>query len=422
MSPGRSTAVVVTVGDELLLGETVDGNAAWLGRELARTGLQVVRRYTVGDEVEDIQEATSQGLAEARVVIVTGGLGPTADDLTRPAVAKLLDAPLRLDEDILEALRRRFLRRGFEELPETNVSQAMVPRGATVLPNPDGTAPGLLLEAPEGKLVALLPGVPSEMQTLFRNELEPLLRSRLGSELRPVHHRMIHTTGISESDLAGQVEGALTGYDSGVRVAFLPHLTGVDLRLTVLKVRNPSEASRRLDGVERRLAPVVERFRYEGGDLVEAVSSRLEVLELTVGTAESCTGGLVAKRLTDRPGASTVFAGGIVAYADAAKVALLGVDGEVLRREGAVSERVARAMATGVASALGCTCGLGITGVAGPGGGTDEKPVGLVWYAASFGGDVVAERQIFSGDRIAIRERAAQAALALLYRLLRDRE
>lgn len=421
MKPQGPAAVLVTVGDELLLGETVDGNAAWLGRELARTGLRVLRRYTVGDEAEDIQEVTRRGLAEARVVILTGGLGPTADDLTRPAVAELLGARLELDEGILEALRQRFIRRGFDELPETNVNQAMVPEGATVLPNPHGTAPGLVLETDES-LVALLPGVPREMEAIFRDALEPLLRERLGPDLRPVHQRMIRTTGISESDLAGRVERALSGEDGTVRLAFLPHVTGVDLRLTVRDVRDPAEAARHLERVEQKLAPVVDRFRYEESDLVDAVSRRLGVLGLTLGTAESCTGGLVAKRLTDRPGASSVFAGGIVAYADATKIALLGVERDLLRQEGAVSEGVARAMAAGVASALGCGCGLGITGVAGPGGGTEEKPVGLVWYAASVDGRTVAERQIFPGDRIAIRERAGQAALALLYRLLRDRE
>lgn len=421
MRPQGPAAVLVTVGDELLLGETLDGNGAWLGRELARTGLRVLRRYTVGDDAEDIQEVTRRGLAEARVVILTGGLGPTADDLTRPAVAELLGAPLRLDEGILEALRQRFLRRGFDELPETNVSQAMVPEGATVLPNPHGTAPGLVVETEEG-LVALLPGVPREMEAIFRGALEPLLRKRLGPDLRPVHQRMIHMTGISESDLAGQVERALSGEEGTVRVAFLPHVTGVDLRLTVRDIRDPAEAARHLDRVEEKLAPVVDGFRYEEGDLADAVSRRLEALGLTLGTAESCTGGLVAKRLTDRPGASRVFAGGVVAYADATKVALLGVERESLRREGAVSEGVARAMAVGVASALGCACGLAITGVAGPGGGTEEKPVGLVWYAASVEGHVVAERRMFPGDRIDIRERAGQAALALLYRLLRDRE
>lgn len=418
-------AILVTVGDELLHGETVDSNAAWLGRSLSELGLAVVRRYTVGDDVADIREAVRQGLHIGDLVVLTGGLGPTADDVTRSAVAAELGTPLRMDPGMLETLRERFRRFGYDEMPESNASQAEVPEGAEVLPNPRGTAPGLLLTAPGGGMVVLLPGVPSEMKGLFTEELAPRLEERFGHRLRPVRHRLLHTTGIAESALSDRVQAALPDDTGPVRVAFLPRSTGVDLRLTVRGVRDPAEAARHLDRVEEALSDLLEPYRYEAersGDLVEAVSAALVAAGHLLATAESCTGGLVAKRMTDHAGSSAVFAGGVVAYADPVKESLLGVDPAVIRREGAVSEPVARQMAVGAARALGVECGIGITGVAGPGGGTAEKPVGLVWYAAVVRDRVEARRTVFPGDREAVRERSAQAALALLLRLLRDEE
>lgn len=414
-------AVLVTVGDELLHGETVDSNAAWLGQALSRLGVEVRRRYTVGDHADEIRTALRRCLAEGDLAIFTGGLGPTEDDLTRPAVAHELGAPLHLDEGLLEALRERFRRHGYEELPRSNERQARVPEGAVVIPNPRGTAPGLLLESDDGPLVVLLPGVPSEMKSIFTRELAPRLRERFGGRLRPVRHRIIHTTGVSESALADAVAEALPEDTGPVSLAFLPDVTGVDLRLTVRGVLDEGEAMEHLDRVEEALAGVVGPWRFEAeesGDLVEPVSRALLARGWLLGAAESCTGGLLAERMTDRPGASAVFAGGIVAYGNRAKVELLGVDPAVLERDGAVSEEVARQMALGAARTLDCVCGVGITGIAGPDGGTDEKPVGLVWYAASVGGRVEVRSTIFPGDRDSVRRRSAQAALALLMKML----
>jgi len=421
---GAPTAVLVTVGDELLLGETVDSNAAWLGRRLARLGIDVARRYTVADDEDEIARAAREGLQTADVVLLTGGLGPTEDDRTRDAVAELLDRALAVDEDLLAALEARFRRRGYETLPERNVSQAQVPDGADVLPNPKGTAPGLALETGSGRVVVLLPGVPVEMEGIFDASVEPLLRERLGARLRPVHMRILHTTGISESELAGRVGEALEPYDGPVEVAWLPDARGVDLRLTVRGARDPDEAARELGRVESLVEPVIEPFRFEAaesGDLVEDLHRALEESGRTLAVAESCTGGLVAKRMTDRPGSSAVFVGGVVAYANAVKVDQLGVDPVLLEREGAVSEPVAVAMAEGVARTFRTACGLGVTGVAGPGGGTSDKPVGLVWYAASVDGRARVEHRHFPGDRASVRERSGQAALALLLEMLGGR-
>jgi nicotinamide-nucleotide amidase len=409
------------VGDELLHGETVDSNAAWLGRELSALGVEVRRRHTVGDHADDIRTALRRCLEEADLAIFTGGLGPTQDDLTRPAVADELGAPLHLDQGMLEALRERFRRRGYETLPRSNEGQARVPEGAVVLPNRRGTAPGLLLESAGGTLVVLLPGVPLEMKGLFSGELAPLLRERFGERLRPLRHRVIHTTGVSESALADAVEEALPRDRGPVSVAFLPDVTGVDLRLTVRGVLDEEEAKGHLDRVEGALSGVVGPWRFEAeesGDLVEPVSRALAARGWLLGAAESCTGGLLAKRMTDRPGSSAVFAGGIIAYGNRAKVELLGVDRAVLERDGAVSEEVARQMAVGAERALACSCGVGITGIAGPDGGTAEKPVGLVCYAASAGGRVEVRSTVFAGDRDGVRRRSAQAALALLLKLL----
>lgn len=419
---GPPVAVVVTVGDELLLGETVDSNAAWLGRELGSLGVPVAERFTVGDSRESIGRAVSRAIEAAEVVVVTGGLGPTADDITREAVAELLGAPLATDPGLLRALEDRFRARGFDTLPPLNRSQAEVPRGAHVLANPLGTAPGLALIA-GGTLVVLLPGVPSEMKAIVRGDLRELLIARLGDRLLPIHHRVVHTTGIAESDLAGRLEAVLPEDMGPVSLAFLPDLTGVDLRFTARGVGS-EEAGNWLDRLGALVEPVVAPFRFDAqsGDLVETVSLQLESAGLTMAAAESCTGGLISKRMTDRPGASRVFLGGIVAYADRVKVEMLGVDPGTLARSGAVSEAVARDMALGVARALGAEVGVGITGIAGPGGGSDEKPVGLVWHAVSVSGAVTARKGLFGGDRTAVRERSAQAVLVHVLRRLEGRE
>lgn len=413
---------MVAVGDELLLGETTDTNAAWLGRWLARHGLPVARRWTVGDVEAHIQDAVTAALEVADLVVVTGGLGPTPDDLTRDAVASLLGRPLHEDEGILERIRKKFRDRGVDELPGPNRRVAQVPEGARILANPRGTAPGLALEAGGGRHVLLLPGPPRELQGIVEGALEELLGEWLGGRLPPVHLRTLHTTGIPESLLSERVDGVLPEDTGPVTLAFLPDPVGVDIRLTARGVEEP-EARRWFDRIEEALAPVVGPWRYESedGDLVGALSRALRRGGHTVATAESCTGGLVAKRLTDRAGASDVFPGGIVAYANEAKESLLGVDPDLLAAHGAVSEPVARAMAEGAARALGATAGVGITGVAGPDGGTAEKPVGTVWIAATLEGRTVSRLERVPGDRREVRERSAQAAVALLLRLLEGR-
>lgn len=415
----QPSAAIVTVGDELLYGETVDTNGAWLGRELASLGVAVVKRYTVGDDDADIQAAVGAAMGEAELVVVTGGLGPTNDDITRDAVAGLLALDVREDPELLSALERWFRAYGYDRLPEPNRSQARVPEGARILPNRHGTAPGLALER-DGVLIVLLPGVPRELKGIF-DELRPLVRSHLTGRLVPLHHRILHTSGIPESRLAEVVDGVLPEDLGAVRLAFLPDPLGVDLRLTVRGIRD-EDAETRLDEVEALLAPGIAPWRFEGasGDLAEAVVARLRTDGATLAVAESCTGGLMAHRITSWAGVSDVFLGGVVTYADHAKVTLCGVSPEDLERHGAVSEAVARGMALGVAHALGAEYGVGITGVAGPTGGTEEKPVGTVWTAVASHGDVVARHRRFPGDRHDVQARSVQDALRLLYDRARE--
>lgn len=418
VDPGP-VAVVVAVGDELLSGRTVDSNAAWLGGALGAAGVPVVRRYTVGDDATEIAEALSRALARAELVVVTGGLGPTHDDRTLDAVGAFLHRPLRVDQALVDALEDRFRRRGFASLPAANLRQARVPEGATVLPNRRGTAPGIQLDLP-GQRVVLLPGVPGEMQVLMEEQVIPQLPALFGHRLRPVHSRSLLTTGIAESALAGLVEPVLAspGFPP-VEVAFLPRTTGVEIRLSAREIAD-TDAEERLLQADGMLAPLVSRWLYRGPDLVDDLAAALLERRATVATAESCTGGLLGKRLTDLPGSSRWYLGGVVAYANEAKMDLLGVDAGLLMEEGAVSGAVASAMAEGAMRRLKSSAGIGITGVAGPGGGSEEKPVGTVWIGVAVGGRSTAVLHHFPGNRDDIRERSAQAAVQQLLRMLGD--
>jgi nicotinamide-nucleotide amidase len=414
--------VVVAVGDELLYGHTVNTNGAWLGQALSTLGLRVARQEVVGDRREEIQGAVDRGLEVGDVVILTGGLGPTPDDLTRPAVAEFLGFDLHEDPALVEVLRERFRARGYDDVPPNNRKMAQVPVGGGLLPNPVGAAPGLVFPLPEGRNVILLPGIPGEMRGIFSGELVPFLRGLFGPRLLQVFFRFIYTTGIPESLLARELELLLPGDLGPVTVSYLPDPRGVKIRLTAAGV-GEAEAESRFEEMEERLEGLLRPFRYraESGDLAQALGEALMARGATVAAAESCTGGLISKRITDRPGSSRYFLGGIVAYSDEGKMGHLGVSSEMLNREGAVSRPVAEAMALGVAEGFGATAGIGVTGVAGPDGGSEEKPVGTVWYAASLDGEVSVRMERFLGDREMVRERTAQAAMALLLRILEGR-
>jgi len=412
---------LLTVGTELLLGHTVDTNAAELGRALAAAGVEIDRHITVADRADAIRSAVAESLARAGAVLTTGGLGPTRDDVTKTAVAELLGRALVLDDALLHGLEERFRTLGRWPMPEVNRSQAMIPEGATVLPNPRGTAPGLWMEDERGRLVMMLPGVPREMRGLLVEEVLPRLvarQQRAGGAPAVVLSRTVRTTGIPESALAERLAGVEEEI-APLTLAYLPSVDGVDLRITAWSL--PREDA------ERRLADAAERVRTragdhcygeDGADLAAVVLDAVRRRRGRLGVAESCTGGLLGERLTAIPGASDVFVGGVVAYANGVKTDLLGVAPEIVERHGAVSEEAVRLMAAGAQRVFNAYCALAVTGIAGPTGGTAEKPVGTVWLAAAAGEHVRALKRIFPGDREEIRRRGAQAALDLLRRLL----
>jgi nicotinamide-nucleotide amidase len=410
---------VVTVGTELLLGYTLDTNAADLGTTLAAAGIEIVRRTSVADRADAVAAAVQDALDRTGAVLTTGGLGPTKDDLTKHAVAQLLGKKLVLDESILQALEERF-RRFKRPMPAMNRTQAEVPEGATVLPNPRGTAPGLWIEDERQRFVVMLPGVPYEMRALLVEEVLPrlLARARQQGAAGVVRSRTVRTTGLPESAVAERVEDLEAGL-APLTLAYLPGTPGVDLRLTAWGLP-ADEADRRLaDGVKVLTAALDSRcYGEDRADLAAVVLDLLRLRREQVAVAESCTGGLLGARLTAIPGASDCFVGGVIAYADDVKTAELGVPTSVLDKFGAVSEETVRAMAEGATKRFDVACAMAITGVAGPGGGTPEKPVGSVWIAARRGRETKAIGRMMVGDREEIRARSAQAALDLLRGLL----
>jgi len=403
---------LLTIGTELLLGQKVDTNSAEIGVALAAAGLPVVRRTSVPDDPDPIREAARDALARTGAFIATGGLGPTADDVTKHVIAEIFGMPLEFRGEIWDTIVARFAR--FGRVPsEKNRSQAEVPRGATVLANRWGTAPGLWLESEVG-LAILLPGVPSEMRALLTHEVLPRLASRGGGLV--VRSRTIRTTGVPESTLAERLD-AVESEIRPVSLAYLPATAGVDLRLTAWNLP-PSEADGRLEQAAQALYARIGDWVYGEGstDLAEVVLARARARGLHLATAESCTGGGVAARLTEIPGSSDVLVGGIIAYDNRVKQDQLGVSADLLAEHGAVSEPVVRAMAEGVSRLMRTELAIAVTGIAGPSGGAPDKPVGLVYLATSIEGVVTASRHVFPGGRSEIRARTVQAALSRLLR------
>ena len=406
---------VVTIGTELLLGHILDTNAAELGATLAAAGVEIVRRTSVADRPEQIRAAVQEALDRTGFVITTGGLGPTRDDMTKKEVAAIFNKPLVLDAAVLRSLEERFRRLG-RPMPAVNRTQAEVPAGATVLPNPRGTAPGLWVED-GGRVVVMLPGVPSEMRGLLAEEVLPRIVAQGGAGI-VVRSRTVRTTGIAESALA-ELVGGIEDEIAPLTLAYLPSTEGVDLRVTAWGLRE-DEAEHRLAATSAMLRERAGEHHYggDGTDLAAVVLDQLRARQLRLAVAESCTGGLLGSRITGVPGASDVFAGGIVAYDNPVKRELLDVPDALLNAHGAVSEEVVVAMAAGAQRRFGVDAALAVTGIAGPGGGSQEKPVGTVWLAARLGSDARALKRIFLGDRGEIRARSAQAVLDLLRRLM----
>lgn len=412
------SAEIVTIGTEMLLGDLVDTNTAWLSRQLAGLGVSVYRHTTVGDNRERIVAALREAASRADLVITTGGLGPTSDDLTNECLALLVGRRMVEYPEAREHVDEMFRRFGRKPTP-SNYKQALFPEGTQLIPNPLGTAMGALYEH-EGTLFATLPGVPGEMKRMFRDTLEPAIRARSEGS---IVSRTLWFAGIGESALAERVQEYLDASDP--TVAPLASEGKVRLRITT-RAATTEEA-------ERKIAPVAEGILARLGDyyfgeddetLESAVGRLLESRGETLALAESCTGGLLAKRITDAPGASAYFLEGVITYSDEAKERLLGVPRELLEEHGAVSEPVARKMAEGVRKLSGADHGLSVTGIAGPEGGSEEKPVGLVWVGLASASGTDARRLDLSAwarSRAAVRERSANAAFDLLRHRLENR-
>ncbi len=404
---------IVTIGNEVLSGRTVDTNFAFLARALEAVNVQVEWHATVGDSAERIGEALRNALKRADAVVLSGGLGPTPDDLTRKAVATALGRPLQLDEQVLEHIRDRARRTG-RRMPASIEAQALIPRGAEMWPNRLGTAPGLCI-VHDHKPVLLLPGVPYEFESLATEHVVPYLQKRSG---RVVETFTLRTFGVFESMLHQRI-GALPQEWPGATLAYLPSYFGVDLRVTVAGTdaeQVQGTAAQAYEALKAIAAPVLYA---EGGTTMEEVVGELLVsLGYRIAAGESCTGGLLAKRLTDTPGSSKWFERGAVTYSNTSKLELLGVRAADLEAHGAVSAPVAEQMAEGARRKAGVEVGVGVTGVAGPDGGSEEKPVGTVFIAIAAPRGSGVRRYSFMGERATIRERSAQTALDLVRRAL----
>jgi nicotinamide-nucleotide amidase len=405
------TVEILSIGTELLLGQVVDTNAAWLSARLAEIGVGVYRRTTVGDNRERIIQALRDALERADGVITIGGLGPTDDDLTREAIAAVLGEPLVLDEGEAARLRAFFAARG-REANERQLRQAMRPMSAQPIPNPNGTAPGLYAER-DGKPIIAMPGPPNEFQPMATDYVLPRLAERTGG--RVIRSRVLRLCGIGESDAEAQLHDLIASENP--TLAPLAKLGEVHFRITA-RADSPEHAEQMIAAMEREVRTRLGAYIFGTDDttLEQAVVERLIQTGQSLVVAESCTGGLLANRITNVPGSSEVFLGGVVSYSNALKQLLLGVPAETLVQYGAVSEPVARAMAEGVRQRLGGWWGIGITGIAGPGGATPDKPVGLVYVAVSDPDTTVIKRQLFAGDRQTVKYRATQYALWLLYK------
>lgn len=407
-------AVIVAIGSELVTGQTIDTNSGFLARQLGRLGIETIEHVTVGDDRRAIADVLTEAAERADLVIVSGGLGPTPDDLTRHALADAMGVDLVSDPDQLERIERFFAKRGRKMIPANRV-QATFPRGAEPLTNEVGTAPGIHARLGDAE-VYVVPGVPSEMRWMYGNVIRPRLPAGQGAIL----HRVLHSYGQGESDIAARITDLMRRDDGPVRVGTTVAAGLVSMRVTA---RGADEAEadncarRMLDEIRRRLGDLVVGEGEE--TMASAVGTLLRSAGQTVATAESCTGGLVGELITSVPGSSEYFLGGVVTYTNRMKRELLGVPAELLEAHGAVSKPVARAMADGARRVLAADWAIALTGIAGPTGGSDEKPVGLVWIALSGPDGTAVHRHVFPGTREIVRHRSALMALNHLRLALR---
>ncbi len=407
-------AEIIATGTELLSGGIMETNSVFLSQELTEIGIEPAFKTVVGDVEKDMEDALRTAMGRVNAVIVTGGIGPTEDDMTRKAVARVLRKRLVLSEDALRSIKAVFAAKG-KKYPVAGDRQALLPGGSRILANPVGVAPGFYYHDAE-KFVAVLPGVPEEMRAMYRESLRQPLQDLFGGK-SVIRRKVLHTCGLSESQVNGLIQDVLK--QKRPVVGLSARDTGVDIRIMA---REGSRAHA-LTAIERTEAEVRKKlgdavYGVDGQSIEEIVGALLNQRKMTISVAESCTGGLIGGRLTNVPGSSEYFERGAVTYSNASKTGLLGVPEELIDRHGAVSREVAAAMAQGIRERSGTDLGLAVTGIAGPGGGTPEKPVGLVYVALASKSGLQVDEHRFLGTRDQIRRRTVQTGLDTVRRYL----
>jgi nicotinamide-nucleotide amidase len=415
MSPNKVTVAILTIGDEILYGQTLDTNSQWMSAQLDVFGFSLVHRSTVGDVEEDILQGLDVASSGADIILVTGGLGPTADDLTKPCLAKYFNVPLKSNLEALNELRLLFKQIG-RELSESNIAQTNLPSNADYISNSLGTAPGMWIEDGE-KIYISMPGVPFEMKGMMSSHVLPKLQTIY--DLPIVKHKIIKTIGIGESWLAEKIAPWENNLPENIGLAYLPSIGQVKLRLTSIG-NNKEEIITQLENEANKLIPYAEKYiyGYDGSEIEQVIGDLLKEKNLTLSTAESCTGGYLAHLITTIAGSSDYFKGSIIAYANDIKESQLGVNKDTLEKFGAVSEEAISEMAKGVRKQLGTDVGIATSGIAGPGGGTKDKPVGTIWIAISIGEEIHTRELKLFKDRVLNIKATSVACLSLLWRIL----
>lgn len=405
---------IITIGDEILIGQIVDTNSAWMATQLNLAGMEVTAIKTVSDQLEDIKRNILDSMKDADVVLTTGGLGATKDDITKVAIAELLGVGTYFDEDLYNMITTFFKKRGFP-ITDAHRIQCMMPETTTKLPNKMGTAPGMWFEK-EGTVLISMPGVPYEMKHIMSEQALPRLKEKFG--VKPIFHRTLLTAGFGETQLATQIESIVDAFPTNVKMAYLPNLGEVRLRVSAVGEAGTSDAELRslvdtnITDIEKILDTTI--YGYEKDTIQNAVGQLLLKKDWQMGTAESCTGGNIAARIVQTSGSSAYFKGGVVAYSNAVKMEKLNVKESTLETYGAVSEETVREMVAGTIKELGVDVAVSVSGIAGPTGGTPDKPVGLIWIAVGTGDDVRTHKLQLGKDRLKNIEYVTKRTLNLL--------
>lgn len=419
MNDSKIFASIITIGDELLIGQTIDTNSAWMAQELNKIGVWVKRRVAVGDTRDDIWQALDEESRDSQIILITGGLGPTADDITKPLLCEYFGGKMIVNNEVLEHVKNIFARLN-RPMIERNAKQAEVPDVCTVLMNARGTAPGMLFRK-DGRVFVSIPGVPHEMKGIMTDEVLPLLQREF--KMPFILHRTLLTAGVGESFLADLIEHWENQLPSFIKLAYLPNYGMVRLRLTA-SGSEKELMEKELDAQFNQLQQIVKDHLVVTEDLPleKALGDLLKQKGKSIATAESCSGGYIAHLITSIPGSSDYFKGTVVSYSYDAKETILGVNHETLETKGAVSEETIKEMFEGLLRVTTADYGIATSGIMGPGGGTEDKPVGTVWVAVGSRKKMVAKRLQFRHDRLKNIELTAANAMLMMFQFIRDEQ